>query len=73
MTATDTSAAPRATTPQPETDAETIAVLRVLLSVAVFVAGWATSVALWGIPGLYIPALALVPVAWGLLIMISRG
>ncbi|NCQ24670.1 MAG: hypothetical protein COW54_06885 [Rhodobacteraceae bacterium CG17_big_fil_post_rev_8_21_14_2_50_63_15] len=52
---------------------ETATVLRILLSVAVFVAGWATSVALWGIPGLYIPALALVPVAWVLLLMISRG
>ncbi|MFB9149321.1 hypothetical protein [Roseovarius ramblicola] len=68
MTATDTHAAPQATT-----DAETITVLRILLSVAVFVAGWATSVALWGVPGLYIPALALVPVAWGMLIVISRG
>ncbi len=68
MTATDTHAAPQA-----ETDAETVTSLRILLSVAVFVAGWATSVALWGIPGLYIPALALVPVAWVMLIVISRG
>ena len=45
----------------------------ILLSVAVFLAGWASSVALWGIPGLYIPALALVPVIWVLLLMISRG
>ncbi|HKL64897.1 MAG TPA: hypothetical protein VJ886_02205 [Roseovarius sp.] len=68
MTAIDTHAAPQA-----EIDAETITMLRILLSVAVFVAGWATSVALWGIPGLYIPALALVPVAWVMLIIISRG
>ncbi len=67
MTATEIHA-----TPQAETDAETATVLRILLSVAVFVAGWATSVALWGIPGLYIPALALVPVVWGLLITVSR-
>jgi hypothetical protein len=67
MTATETHA-----TPQAETDAETATVLRILLSVTVFVAGWATSVALWGIPGLYIPALALVPVVWGLLITVSR-
>ncbi|MGR3460545.1 MAG: hypothetical protein ACU0AX_10890 [Roseovarius sp.] len=68
MTATETHA-----TPQAETDAEAATVLRILLSVAVFVAGWATSVALWGIPGFYIPALMLVPVVWGLLITISRG
>ena len=68
MTATDTQASPKA-----KPDGETATVLRILLSVAVFVAGWATSVALWGIPGLYIPALALVPVAWVMLILISRG
>jgi len=60
-------------TPQAATDAETITVLRILLSVAVFVAGWATSVALWGIPGLYIPALLMVPVAWVMLTIISCG
>jgi len=54
-------------------DADTLTALRILLTVAVLVAGWATSVALWGIPGLYIPALALVPVAWVTLIVISRG
>jgi hypothetical protein len=68
MTMTDTQIKP-----QPETTAETATVLRILLSLAVFVAGWATSVALWGIPGLYIPALALVPVVWALLLVISRG
>lgn len=54
-------------------DSDAFAVAPILLSVAVFVAAWATSVALWGIPGLYIPALALVPVIWALLLMISRG
>jgi hypothetical protein len=54
-------------------DTDDALVAPILLSVAVFVAGWATSVAIWGIPGLYIPALALVPVIWVLLLMISRG
>lgn len=54
-------------------DADAAIVAPILLSVAVFVAGWATSVAIWGIPGLYIPALALVPVIWVMLLMISRG
>jgi len=70
MTATDSHAH---ATPQVASDSETATALRILVTVAILVAAWATSVALWGIPGLYIPALALVPVAWGLLIMISRG
>lgn len=44
-----------------------------IAAVVVFLALWATSVALFGIPGLYIPALALVPVIWTVLIIISRG
>ncbi|MDF1718205.1 MAG: hypothetical protein P1U75_16240 [Antarcticimicrobium sp.] len=47
--------------------------LWLILAVVVFLALWATSVALFGIPGLYIPALALVPVIWALLIVVSRG
>ena len=34
---------------------------------------WGGAVALWGIPGLYIPALALVPVIWVLLLMVTTG
>ncbi len=47
--------------------------LLLILAVVVFLALWATSVALFGVPGLYIPALALVPVMWVVLIIISRG
>lgn len=68
MSLTDTHSAPQA-----RTDEETAPVLRILLSLAVLVAGWATSVVLWGIPGLYIPALAMVPVVWVVLLIISRG
>lgn len=42
-------------------------------AVLVFVAIWATLVVLFGIPGLYLPAVALVPVIYLLLIIISRG
>lgn len=45
----------------------------ILLSVLVFLAGWGLSIFTWGVPGLYIPALALVPVMSALLILISRG
>tara|TARA_Y100001933_G_C18688655_1_gene434086 strand:- start:109 stop:315 length:207 start_codon:yes stop_codon:yes gene_type:complete len=68
MSLTDTNAAFQA-----PAEGENATALKILLSVAVFVAGWATSVAIWGIPGLYIPALALVPVIWVALLIISRG
>lgn len=71
MTSTATITAPHA--PAKSHDPDAAAVGPILLSVAVFLAGWATSIALWGIPGLYIPALALVPVMWVMLIWISRG
>lgn len=44
-----------------------------LLGAILFLAAWAGSVALWGIPGLYIPALILVPVVYVLMIVGSRG
>ncbi len=40
---------------------------------ALVVALWGTSVVLFGIPGLYIPAVALVPVIFAGLLLISRG
>ena len=45
----------------------------ILVSVLFGLAGWGISIAIWGIPGLYIPALLLVPVIWVALILISRG
>ena len=71
MTLTDTT--PTHDVPHAHHDADAAAVGPILLSLAVFIAGWATSIALWGIPGLYIPALALVPVMWVVLLLISRG
>ena len=44
-----------------------------LVGVLLFLAAWAGSVALWGIPGLYIPALILVPVVYVLMVLGSRG
>ncbi|MEM9550169.1 MAG: hypothetical protein AAGA05_03275 [Pseudomonadota bacterium] len=38
-----------------------------------FASLWAISVVLFGIPGLYIPALLLVPVIWVVLLLITRG
>lgn len=41
--------------------------------VALVVVLWAASVLMFGVPGLYIPAVALVPVVFGVLLLISRG
>ncbi|MQQ08012.1 hypothetical protein GFB49_06065 [Epibacterium sp. SM1979] len=38
-----------------------------------FLSAWASLVLLFGLPGLYLPAVALVPVVWTLLILVSRG
>ncbi len=46
---------------------------RIFLGIFLFLAGWGGSVVMWGIPGLYLPALALVPVMYIILILISRG
>ena len=46
---------------------------RILLTVLVALALWGVSIATWGVPGLYIPALCMVPVMYVILILISRG
>ena len=54
-------------------DPDDAAAAPILLTVLLLLVGWGISVALWGIPGLYIPALAMVPVMWIVLLLISRG
>ncbi|MGI3211689.1 hypothetical protein ACROSR_11300 [Roseovarius tibetensis] len=44
-----------------------------LVGVLLFLAAWAGSVVIWGIPGLYIPAVLLVPVIYVLMVLGSRG
>jgi fatty acid desaturase len=44
-----------------------------LLGAILLLAAWAGSVAIWGIPGLYIPALILVPVVYVLMVWGSFG
>ncbi|MDF1801996.1 hypothetical protein [Thalassovita sp.] len=67
MTAIDPSAAP--TSEPKESSPDTLILLITLLAVV----AWGASVFFFGIPGLYIPALAMVPVIYVLLIVISRG
>lgn len=70
MTATDM---PTSESKTPAADTPDTSVARILLSVVVLLAAWGASVATWGVPGLYLPALAMVPVIWVLLLIISRG
>lgn len=68
MTAIDPAQAPSASeTKQKSPDG--IILLVTLLAIA----AWGASVFFFGVPGLYIPALALVPVMYALLLIISRG
>ena len=46
---------------------------RLLVSVLFTVIAWGLSFWTWGVPGLYIPAVAMVPVIYTILIAISRG
>jgi hypothetical protein len=54
-------------------DPDEAAAMPILLVVLGLLVAWGVSIALWGIPGLYIPALAMVPVIWVALLVISRG
>ncbi len=42
-------------------------------AIVTFISLWGISIMLFGLPGLYLHALALVPVMWIILILISRG
>lgn len=46
---------------------------KILFTVLMALVAWGLAIAQWGVPGLYIPALAMVPVMYILLIWISRG
>ena len=66
-------------TPKPTADDETprdpdaALVVPIVIGLLLFLALWGASIALWGIPGLYIPAVMMVPVIWVGLLLISRG
>jgi len=47
--------------------------LRVHLAIALLIAGWAGSVALFGLPGLFLPALAAVPVIFIIIVGLTWG
>ncbi|SDO45322.1 hypothetical protein SAMN05216196_105351 [Lutimaribacter pacificus] len=52
---------------------ETVLARKILLTVLMVLIAWGLAIAKWGVPGLYLPALAMVPVMYVILILISRG
>ncbi|MEQ8898790.1 MAG: hypothetical protein RID23_17035 [Roseovarius sp.] len=54
-----------------ENEARTVAL--VLLGLLLVLAAWAAAVVVWGLPGLYIPAVALVPVCMLIIVRITLG
>ncbi|WP_428511437.1 hypothetical protein [Roseovarius sp.] len=56
-----------------EGSSETSIAVRILLFLGVLLAAWVGAIVIWGVPGLYLPALALVPVIWLFLLIISRA
>lgn len=63
-------------TPEIETTTSTDAKspdTKILLTVLAVLAAWGVAIFQYGVPGLYIPALAMVPVIYVILILISRG
>lgn len=73
MTATDLSENDTTQTETPDKGSETRLAAWIIAAVLVVLAGWAASIAAWGVVGLYIPALALVPVIWIVLLLLVRG
>jgi len=66
---------PDDTTHHPMTDnaGETATAIKIILAIVVLLVLWAGSVVLWGIPGLYLPAVALTAVIYIVLVLLSRG
>lgn len=65
------------TTPQhhatKSTDDEASDVKKILLTVLLALVAWGISIATWGVPGLYLPAVALTPIMYILLITVAKG
>lgn len=72
MTATDIRSSDIPASERSESERQTALEAKILVTLLALIAAWGASVAIWGIPGLYIPALAMVPVVWTILLVISR-
>ena len=60
-------------TPPVERLSERSITIRILLFLSILLLAWGGAVVIWGVPGLYLPALGLVPVIWLFLLIISRA
>lgn len=61
------------TTRQTQEQRDTAVAVRIMVTILVLLLAWGVSFATWGLPGLYLPAVGLVPVIWGVLLLITRG
>ncbi|MBI6630543.1 hypothetical protein JAO82_11715 [Pontibaca sp. S1109L] len=52
---------------------DTATAVRIMVGVFAFLLAWGASVVTWGLPGLYLPAVGLVPVVYVMLLLITRG
>ncbi|HEY9038519.1 MAG TPA: hypothetical protein VIN05_06210 [Roseovarius sp.] len=68
LTRTDTTLESRKTA-----SSENMVAAKILLTILVALVAWGLCVFIWGVPGLYIPALVLVPVIWIALVTITLG
>jgi len=73
MTATEIQTDNDTTSHATSTTSEGRLAAKILVTGLFAMIGRGLSIATWGIPGLYIPALAMVPVLMGILLLISRG
>lgn len=56
-----------------DNDDDTALVKKILLALVIILAAWGAAIFKWGVPGLYIPALASVPLIYLVLIIVARG
>lgn len=46
---------------------------KIMVAILLLLVAWGMAIFVWGVPGLYIPAVALVPVIWIALITMAAG
>ncbi len=60
--------------PEPDEDAQDTALAKkIFIALFLIVTVWGAAIFKWGVPGLYIPALASVPLIYLVLIIVARG
>ena len=76
MTLADT---PKPSTTQPSTTqptepkSDTAQTTKILLTVLGALVAWGLAIFTWGVPGLYLPAVAMVPVIMATLVIVAKG